>query len=51
MSLEEKDDFPQSELDESNFIYVLHGPLFCNLHPHPEQLNLKNKFNWIQPWH
>lgn len=43
MSLEEKDDFPQSELDESNFIYILHGPLFCNLHPHPEQLNLKKQ--------
>lgn len=43
MSLEEKYYFPQFELDESHFIYILHGPLFCNLHPHPEQLKLLKK--------
>lgn len=43
MSLEEKYYFPQFELDESHFIYILQGPLFCNLHPHPEQLKLFKK--------
>lgn len=43
MSLEGKYYFPQLELDASHFIYILHGPLFCNLYPHPEQLELFKK--------